>query len=63
MSFNGNNQSSLDQRRGDNVDTRYVESFKSLVTQVDILQLRGFRIKYRLSDIVTNYFEAKVMEI
>lgn len=62
-SFNGTNQMSLDSRRGEKTDTRYLESFKSLITQIDILQLRGFRLSYRLSEIVTNYFEAKIMEI
>mgnify|MGYP000888460380 FL=1 len=63
MSFNGTNQMSLDSRRGEKTDTRYLESFKSLITQVDILQLKGFKVAYKLSEVVTNYFEAKVMEI
>lgn len=41
---------SLDSRKaGDKVDTRYIESFKSFVQQVDFLQLKGYLVSYRLS--------------
>lgn len=50
MSFNASNQMSLDSRKaGDKVDTRYIESFKSFVQQVDFLQLKGYLVSYRLS--------------